>query len=95
MNMELHGTVRLDYESMEKLKDEVRKEALNEMKLSGTLSDEVESFLGILSCKAYFEIIKKTLGSVLYNTEALQPIVWDYDQREYKILKAIYDLLDI
>lgn len=95
MNMELHGTVRLDYKSMEELKNEVRKEALNEMKLSGTLSDEVESFLGILSCKAYFEIIKKTLGSVLYNTEALQPIVWDYDQREYKILKAIYDLLDI
>lgn len=95
MNMELHGTVRLDYESMEKLKDEVRKEALNEMKISGTLSDEVESFLSRISCKAYFKIIKNTLGSVLYNTEALQQLVWDYDQREYKILKAIYDLLSI
>lgn len=92
--MELHGTVTLDKESMEKLKDKIRKEVIKEIKESGNTENEIELFLRDLSCNTYLRILRDTLCDVLNNTNKSE-FRWDYDKKAYDILCIIYSLISI
>lgn len=94
MNMELHGTVTLNEESMRALKNEVRKEVINEIKESGNTVYEIKLFLRDLSCKDYLKTLKDTLDDVLNKTKSSE-LQLDVDKKAYDILCIIYSLLYI
>lgn len=94
MNMELHGTVTLNEESMRALKNEVRKEVINEIKESGNTENEIELFLRDLSYKDYLKTLKNTLDDVLNKTKSSE-LQSDVDNKVYDILCIIYSLLYI
>lgn len=92
--MELHGTVTLDEESIRALKNEVRKEVINEIKESGNTENEIELFLRDLSYKDYLKTLKNTLDDVLNKTKSSE-LQSDVDNKVYDILCIIYSLLYI
>lgn len=92
--MELHGTVTLNEESMRALKNEVRKEVINEIKESGNTENEIELFLRDLSYKDYLKTLKNTLDDVLNKTKSSE-LQSDVDNKVYDILCIIYSLLYI
>lgn len=86
--------VNLDKQSMQELKDSVRKEVIEEIKKSGNTYSEIVYFLINLSSEGYFNIIKDTLPDILDKTNETDIVFLD-EKIKYKKLKIISDLLEI
>lgn len=63
--MKLTGEVILDDTTMEDLKEEVRKEVIEEIKENGNYKDEIETFLSNTTSETYLTILANTIDSVL------------------------------
>lgn len=66
--MELKGTVTLDEESMDSLREEIREEVMENIKKNGLYQEEVLRYLNDCDHKTYAKLLSKTLNDVV-NTQ--------------------------
>lgn len=66
--MELKGQVILDDETMDKLKEQVREEVINEIKEYGNYSSEIEEYMNSCNFENYMRMIEVTIDNVIKNT---------------------------
>ena len=90
--IKLTGEVILDDESLNKLKEELRKEVIESIKLDGLSDDEAKKFLlGIDNVSGFVNILIEVLPEFL-NSLDNGKFHFD-DEAKYKKLKMCYDIL--
>ena len=92
--MELTGQVILDEETMEKLKDRVRHEVINEIKEEGNYSSEIERYLNDCDFKSYVKMIDRTIRKVISKIDK-EDMCSESDVKACHQIVAIASLLDI
>lgn len=92
--MELKGQVILDDETMEKLKEQIREEVINEIKEDGNYSYEIEKYMNGCNYKSYMKMIKCTIDNAINNTNK-DDIHFKSDWKEWNQIVAIKSLLNI
>ena len=92
--MELKGQVILDEESMEKLKNKIRGEVINEIKEKGNYSTEIERYLNDCDYKSYVKMINRTIRKVISKIDK-EDITFESDVKACHQIVAIASLLDI
>lgn len=66
--MELKGQVILDDETMDKLKEQIREEVINDIKENGNYSSEIEEYMNDCNFEYYIKMIEHTIDNVIKNT---------------------------
>lgn len=92
--MKLTGTVLLDEQTMNNLKEEIRKEVLEDIKSDGNYEGEIIQFLEDCDYSGYLYMIHTTINHILNKTNE-QEITFASDKVRYKKLLAIKAILDI
>lgn len=92
--MELKGTVTLDEESMEALREEIREEVMENIKQDGLYQEEVLRYLNHCDCKTYAKLLSKTLNDVVEKTDP-ETITWKDDMKNWKKLQAVRDIWNL
>ncbi len=80
--MELKGSITLD------------KETMNVLKESGLYFEEVERYLQQCSYKTYANLFERTLDDLLNRTNP-ESITWRDDKRKWQKLQAIKTILEL
>lgn len=89
--MELKGTVTLDAETMNSLREEIREEVLQEIKEKGLHLIEVERYLRECDYNSYAKLLSATLNEIVNNTDS-ESIIWKDDKRKFQKLQLIKKL---
>lgn len=88
----LSGTVKLDADSMEALRAQVREEVVQNIEDNGIYADEAERYLRKCSYQRYLELIVDTIGVAVKKAEK-EDSSWRDDERKKNRLQAIQSLL--
>jgi hypothetical protein len=90
---DLKGTVTLDKESEENLREEIRKEIIKEIADSGNYSQEIEIYLNKSSVSVYHGILENTINKLIdrVNEDELH---FD-DPKKFRKLKIIKDIISL
>lgn len=92
--MELKGTVTLDAETMNSLREEIREEVLQEIKEKGLYFSEVEKYLRECDYNSYAKLLSVTLNEIVNNTDS-ESITWKEDKRRLQKLQLIKKLWEL
>lgn len=92
--MELKGIVTLDEETMEKLREHIREEVIEEIKNKGNYFSEIEKFLVDCKFDSYMKLIERTIENVIERTSE-EDIHFDSGWKAWHRLNAIKVLLKI
>lgn len=92
--MELKGQVILDKESMDKLKDQIRQEIVDEIKEEGNYASEIEKFMNDCNFESYIQMIKCTIDNVISKIDK-ENIRFRSEEKAYHRILAIKSILDI
>lgn len=92
--MELKGQIILDDETMDNLKDEIRKEVVEDIRESGNYSHEIERYMNDCNFESYMRMIEKTIDNMIEKTNE-EDIHFDTGRRRWKQLLTMKNLLDI
>ncbi len=92
--MELKGSITLDKETMNVLKEKVREDVMKDIEKSGLYFEEVERYLQQCSYKTYANLFERTLDDLLNRTNP-ESITWRDDKRKWQKLQAIKTILEL
>lgn len=92
--MELKGTVTLDEETMEGLREKIREEVIEDIKNNGNYSSEIEKYLNDCNFESYMRMIECTIENVIKKTSE-EDIHFNSGWKTWCRLHAIESLLKI
>lgn len=92
--MELKGTITLDEDTMEKLREQIREEVIEDIKNNGNYSAEIKKYLNDCSFEYYMRMIECTIENVIKRTNK-DDIHFDSGWKAWHRLHAIKSLLEI
>lgn len=92
--MKLKGQIILDDETMDNLKDEIRKEVIEDIRESGNYLHEIERYMNDCNFESYMRMIEKTIDNMIEKTNE-EDIRFDTGRRRWKQLLVMKSLLDI
>ena len=92
--MELKGQIILDDETINNLKDEIRKEVVEDIRKSGNYSHEIKRYMNDCDFESYMIMIEKTIDNIIEKTNE-EDIYFDTSRRRWRQLLAIKSLLNI
>lgn len=92
--MELRGRVILDEKSMDKLKDQIRQEIIDEIKEEGNYESEIERYMNDCNFESYMAMIICTIDNVISKIDK-ENIRFSSEKRAYHRILAIKSILDI
>lgn len=90
--LKLTGQVLLDDESMNKLRESIRKEIIQEIKEDGHYTSEIKQFLNELDAKSYYNMISQTISDIIQKTDP-EKFTWSDDQLKFDKLKLMSDII--
>ena len=93
--MELKGTVTLDEETLDALKEDIRKEVIEEIRKDGNYSNEIKIFLEDCNHEQYMRMITATIDSVINKTNPEEDLHFDSGRKAWDRILAIKALLKI
>lgn len=92
--MELRGQVILDEKSMDKLKDQIRQEIIDEIKEEGNYASEIERYMNDCNFESYIGMIICTIDNVISKIDK-ENIRFNSEEKAYHRILAIKSILDI
>ena len=92
--MELKGIVTLDDKTMAELRENIRKEVIEDIKNKGNYSFEIEKYLNDCKFESYMRMIECTIENVIERTNE-EDIHFDSGWKAWRRLHAIKSLLKI
>lgn len=90
--LKLTGQVLLDDDSMNKLRESIRKEIIQEIKENGHYTSEIKQFLNELDSKDYYNIIAQTINGIIEKTDP-EKFTWSDEQLKFDKLKLMSDII--
>ena len=92
--IKLTGQVILDDKTMAQLKEDIRKEVVEDILTNGARWDEAEEYLSKRPFEDYLTLIDNTIDDVIQNIKP-GDLSFSSDKRKYKILTTIKGLLEL
>lgn len=92
--MELKGTITLDEETIEELREKIREEVIEDIKNNGNYFSEIEKYLNDCKFESYMKLIERTIENVIERTNE-DDIHFDSGWKAWHRLHAIKSLLKI
>ena len=92
--MELKGSITLDEETMDSLREEIREEVMADIEKSDLYLEEVERYLQQCDYKTYANLLEETLDGLLDRTDP-ESITWKDDKRKWQKLQTIKVILEL
>lgn len=92
---ELTGTIKLDEETLETLREEIRREVIEDIRVNGNYSSEIEKYLKDCKYTSYMHMIKSTIDHIIVKTNVEEDVKWDSDAKLWKQLNIIKGILNL
>ena len=93
--MELTGKIELDEKTMQTLRDEIRKEVIQDISKTGLMLDETVKYLENICSTSYFNIFRDTIEKAISAGEKEKEndeFHFD-DEKKFRILKLMYEMI--
>ena len=93
-NNKFYGTVTLDEESLNKLREQIREEVVAEIKDKGFMYDELEKWLLSQNHYDYYSLIKDSINHIVRKDMSIDDIFGQKNINRFKMLCTFRDLIE-